>query len=242
MHRADPVGIDGRWTKGSSVTDVTGTDGDRAGAASPQAAGAANGGIDQVLLNEHLPLGVLVIDAAGEIRHVNRRATTLTGYTRDEVLGKSIVEFVEGDDIEFLVWAYRDMLRLGSPRIAEAFHLLAAPGALPAVFHCAAGKDRTGLVAALLLGSIGVLDEHIRDDYALTQDGMIRMRAWARHAYPIMFSAMADVPSAMLAALPEAIQVVLSDVRASHGSVRGFVESIGVSAAEIDHLVERLVA
>jgi protein-tyrosine phosphatase len=144
-------------------------------------------------------------------------------------------------DIEFLVWAYRDMLRLGSQRIADAFHLLAAPGALPAVFHCAAGKDRTGLLAALLLGTLGVIDEDIRADYALTQDGMARMRAWAQGAYPTMFSAMADVPSAMLAALPEAIQVVLDDVRASHGSVRGFVESIGVGPDEIDHLVECLV-
>lgn len=154
----------------------------------------------------------------------------------------SVVDHPEYEhDIEFLVWAYRDMLRLGSQRIADTFHLLAAPGALPAVFHCAAGKDRTGLVAALLLGSLGVIDEHICADYALTQDGMNRMRAWAQHAYPTMFPAMAAVPSAMLAALPEAIQVVLDDVRASHGSVRGFVESIGVGAAEIDHLVERLL-
>lgn len=144
-------------------------------------------------------------------------------------------------DVEFLVWAYRDMLRVGAQRIADTFHLLAAPGALPAVFHCAAGKDRTGLVAALLLGSIGVTDEHILADYALTQEGMLRMRAWAQEAYPTMFSAMADVPSAMLAALPEAIQVVLDDVRASHGSVRAFVESIGVDSREIDHLVECLV-
>jgi protein-tyrosine phosphatase len=144
-------------------------------------------------------------------------------------------------DVEFLVWAYREMLRLGSPRIADTFHLLAAPTALPAVFHCAAGKDRTGLVAALLLGSLGVIDEHICADYELTQAGMARMRVWAQHHFPTMFSAMADVPSAMLAALPEAIQVVLDDVRASHGSVRHFVESLGVDSGEIDHLAECLL-
>ena len=49
------------------------------------------------------------------------------------------------------------MLAIGAPRFATAFEVLAEPGALPAVFHCAAGKDRTGLLAALmLLGSLGV--------------------------------------------------------------------------------------
>ena len=39
---------------------------------------------------------------------------------------------------------------------------------LPAVFHCAAGKDRTGMVAAILLSVLGVADEQIVEDYALT--------------------------------------------------------------------------
>ena len=53
------------------------------------------------------------------------------------------------------------------------------PDALPAVFHCAAGKDRTGLLAALLLGSLGVSHDDIVDDYSLTVAGMDRFRAWA---------------------------------------------------------------
>ena len=77
------------------MTDVTDTEGDRSM--------GRPGSVDQVLLNEHLPLGVLVIDSLGEIRHVNRRATTLTGYARDEVIGHSIVEFVEAEEVEFLV-------------------------------------------------------------------------------------------------------------------------------------------
>ena len=48
------------------------------------------------------------------------------------------------------------MLTVGAPTFAAAFEVLAAPDALPAVFHCAAGKDRTGLLAVLLLGSLGV--------------------------------------------------------------------------------------
>ena len=101
MYRAVGIRIDARWMKGSSVTDVTDTEGDRAMHGSPPTDVAP--GVDQVLLNEHLPLGVLVIDSVGEIRHVNRRAMALTGYSRDDIVGRSIVDFVEPDDLEFLI-------------------------------------------------------------------------------------------------------------------------------------------
>ena len=58
------------------------------------------------------------------------------------------------DAADFLVWAYREMLAEASPRFADAITLLAQQSALPAVFHCAAGKDRTGVLAALILGAL----------------------------------------------------------------------------------------
>ena len=54
------------------------------------------------------------------------------------------------------------------PQLARILATLAEPGVRPAVFHCAGGKDRTGLVAALLLGIAGVPEETIAEDYALT--------------------------------------------------------------------------
>lgn len=49
---------------------------------------------------------------------------------------------------------------------------------LPAscVFHCTAGKDRTGLLAALLLSLAGVDDEAIAEEYALTDQGLAPLR------------------------------------------------------------------
>ena len=61
------------------------------------------------------------------------------------------------------------------PRLVEAFEAVAtAPG--PVVFHCHAGKDRTGLLAALLLRLAGVPIEDIADDYAIS-----RIRLQPRH-------------------------------------------------------------
>jgi protein-tyrosine phosphatase len=141
-------------------------------------------------------------------------------------------------DADFLRWAYREMLRQGSSRFADGIRLLAEPDTLPAVFHCAAGKDRTGLLAALILGSIGVSRALILADYALTADGMVRLIAWARTEFPDM----AHAPSAFLAALPEALDTVLDEVCAEHGSIRAYVLSLGVTEAELAALADALTS
>ena len=148
---------------------------------------------------------------------------------------------VAGSDHDFLVWAYRSMLVEGSARFAAAIEQLAAPGALPAVFHCAAGKDRTGILAALLLGSLDVSRDYILADYALTAEGMDRMRAWAVRQFPEMVDRMNDAPSAFLASLPEAMGELLDGIVTEHGSVREFVRSIGVSDAAIESLAAQLL-
>jgi protein-tyrosine phosphatase len=137
---------------------------------------------------------------------------------------------------DFLTWAYRDILRVGSLTIGRAITDLAAPGALPAVFHCAAGKDRTGVLAALVLSSLGVPRSVVLADYGLTAGAMERMRVWAAREYPELAEKMGDTPTAFLAALPEALGEVLAEVEVAHGSVEAFVRSIGVSAASLDAL------
>jgi len=145
------------------------------------------------------------------------------------------------EDADFLHWAYLDMLASGGPTFAAAIEVLAAPGALPAVFHCAAGKDRTGLLAMLLLGALGVDNDHITADYALTADGMARMFAWFEREQPEAIALREEVPSAFLVALPAAMAQVTADLVAEHGSIRAYVLSLGVSAAALDRLESELL-
>jgi protein-tyrosine phosphatase len=132
-------------------------------------------------------------------------------------------------DEDFLIWAYQEMLTMGAPRFAKAFEALAEPDALPAVFHCAAGKDRTGLLAALLLGSLGVSHDDIVADYTLTVEGMARFRIWADREWPEWAARMASMPRAFAAALPEAMRHIIDELCAEHGTLRNYVRSIGVS-------------
>ncbi|MFM1761226.1 MAG: hypothetical protein RLZZ260_923 [Actinomycetota bacterium] len=140
------------------------------------------------------------------------------------------------DEVEFLVWGYRDMLEIGSSRFADAMHVLAQTDSLPAVFHCAAGKDRTGVLAALLLSSLGVNDAHICADYGLTQDAMRRSIAWSKVHRPELAERYATIPKAYLAADPRAMQIILTELAQQHGSVRNYVREIGVADATVEAL------
>ncbi len=63
---------------------------------------------------------------------------------------------------------YRYMIDECGDSIGAAVRELCAPGALPALVHCAAGQDRTGVVIALVLAVLGVPDELIGADYSLS--------------------------------------------------------------------------
>ena len=154
----------------------------------------------------------------------------------------AIPDFSTNDDPEvaFLTWAYADMLAEGGPRFGAALRHLARPGALPAIFHCAAGKDRTGVLAALLLAALGVDDEIVVADYGLTAAGISRMRQWYATNQPEIAQRMAEVPSMFFAARPEAMQHTLDAVRATHGSIRGYLATLGVDTATLDTLADAL--
>lgn len=146
----------------------------------------------------------------------------------------------EQGEVDFLTWAYRDMLAAGGDRFAEAMQQLALPGAGPSVFHCAAGKDRTGVLAALILGGLGVDHQVIVADYGLTRAGMNRMRAWVQHNHPEMAERMKETPSFMLAAHPQAMANIIDGLVADHGSIRSYLASIGVGTALLDSLADTL--
>lgn len=147
----------------------------------------------------------------------------------------------EHDAADFLERAYLSILDEGEERLAEALMALCQPGALPAVFHCAAGKDRTGLLAMLVLGCLGVPDEFIVADYALTEGGMRRMLEWAQREQPELYQRLATGPVIFSAAVPEAMQRMIGHVRDWHGGISEFARALGVPAAAIDHLRAELV-
>ncbi len=140
-----------------------------------------------------------------------------------------------GTSSEFLHAQYTTMLDETGSRYADAIRRLALPGALPAVFHCAAGKDRTGLLAMLVLGALGVSNSDIVDDYALTAATMDAFLA-GRSADPAFADRIAALPATFFAADPSALARIVDDIAAAYGSIRSYVLSLGVTADELASL------
>jgi protein-tyrosine phosphatase len=114
--------------------------------------------------------------------------------------------------------------------IFEVFNALAEPHHYPAVFHCTAGKDRTGMMAALILTALNVPDEVIAEDYALTTEFL----TWtdedlARLAPPGAQPMTRDD----LFADPETILIVLATLEEWYGSMRAFFTDCGVTDAHL---------
>ena len=141
----------------------------------------------------------------------------------------------------FLADRYLLMLEEGRESLAAALRLLGDPDRVPAVFHCAAGKDRTGVLAALVLSLLGVDEGVVVTDYGLSRLGMDRMVEYVRSTYPDRFDAMSDQPRAFLEAPEAAMALFLDDLRSAHGSVEGYASSIGVDHDVIEALRANLL-
>jgi protein-tyrosine phosphatase len=125
-------------------------------------------------------------------------------------------------------------------RIARIASGIAGAPAGGVVVHCHAGKDRTGLVVALLLALVGVPDEVIAEEYALSGRNLEPLtREWldryARDEAERAEMARRAVPH------PEVMLDTLAHLRARHGGAERYLLAGGASAAELAALRERLV-
>lgn len=134
------------------------------------------------------------------------------------------------------------MVGEGSPAIAAAVGLLSAPQGLPAAFYCVASKDRTGVLAAVVLATVGVPDETIVADFHLSEARVawIVERATTRR-HTEADSAMLSQPRAVRGAPPEAIRHLLAHIREQHGSAEAYLQSHGVSDAQLAALRDGLL-
>jgi protein-tyrosine phosphatase len=108
---------------------------------------------------------------------------------------------------------------------------VASPG--PLLFHCFAGKDRTGIIAALLLALADATPEAIAYDYAASADQL-------REAYLVRYNN--EEPAAILEAVrcPEQGVHNMLDYLAGRGGIRAYLQEIGLSQPEIARLRARL--
>jgi protein-tyrosine phosphatase len=135
----------------------------------------------------------------------------------------------------FLGTQYTEMLDGAAPQIIGALSALATPDACPAVFHCTAGKDRTGLLSALVLSLLGVPEETVVADYALSGDAMARLRAKLTVKYPDGKTLIAD-SDALFSADPANMVALFAHLRDRYGTAAGYAEAVGVPSDVVTRL------
>jgi protein-tyrosine phosphatase len=136
---------------------------------------------------------------------------------------------------------YLDIARQSGDQIAQAVGIVAQPQSCPVIVHCAAGKDRTGVLVAVLLALLGVPDETIAEDYALSAKAMDAHLGRLLARLPEHEEEIRGVAATMLSATPANIRALLDGVRAEHGSVEGYVAAHGAAVNVVVALRERLL-
>ncbi len=131
---------------------------------------------------------------------------------------------------------YVGLMEVAREPIARVVERLAGASG-SAVYHCAAGKDRTGVISAVLLGALDVAEELIVADYALSSrnidaiiDRVMNMKGYE--------TALRELPEDTLHARPETMEAVVAHVVSEYGSMADYLRASGVS----DETLERLRA
>ena len=127
---------------------------------------------------------------------------------------------------------YRALVNDQSHRFAELFdHLLQADA--PLVFHCTAGKDRTGFAAALILLALGVPRDLVLQDYLLT-NRVYKHPASTQHALS------AEVLAVLWQVQPDFLHAALDAVDRDHGGIERYLQQrLGLGPAALKTLAER---
>jgi protein-tyrosine phosphatase len=163
----------------------------------------------------------------GTERHHLAIEPTLVQYLHSQLeQGQSITP---QDALDGMQVTYRGFVRHNSDRFAQLFaQLLAFDG--PLVFHCTAGKDRTGLAAALILSALGVSQADILQDYLLTN-------ALYRHDAVRASPLSPEVMDVVWRVREEFLQASLQAIDADYGSMAQYLEArMGLSEPALAQL------
>jgi protein-tyrosine phosphatase len=112
----------------------------------------------------------------------------------------------------------------------------------PLLYHCSAGKDRTGWLAAVLLGAVGADRATIVEDYVLTNEVTAAEMAKLLAALNVRKGVPPEVLQPVLDAAPEYLDAAFAQVEAEHGTLDGYLRAgLGLDEAELAALRDRLL-
>jgi protein tyrosine/serine phosphatase len=148
-----------------------------------------------------------------------------------------VAERREQDRVEH----YLGYLKHAGDRVVGAVKLIADPDGPPAIFHCAAGKDRTGVLAALVLDAVGVERDAVVADFALTNERLERVGARLRRM-PTYSNYTSNLSNRDMGADPQTMIDVLATLDDRDGGAAGWLLANGLTDDELAALRAALVS
>src|SRR5690349_19125060 len=196
-------------------------------------------------------LGTLGVKTIVDLRGVNEAAETphlieglackVVGAHIEPQLGEKLRDAVDRGIatpflmMQYLTEHYREYPRRCAPGFRTLFSTLSDGTHRPLVFHCTAGKDRTGFASALLLTLLGVHWDDVMEDYLRTNE------LWTGHLgrYPELDL---DTRAAIIEARRPYLEAAFSVVRDDYGSPEAFAEkALGIDAKARERLKAELL-
>ncbi|MDX3071348.1 tyrosine-protein phosphatase [Streptomyces sp. NPDC088354] len=150
------------------------------------------------------------------------------------------VPAVRGEAVDDTAGFYEGLLDGSGASLVDAARIVADTDQHAVVFHCAVGKDRTGVLAALLLDAVGVPADAIAADYALTAQRVARIRE--RLARLPSYRDLPAVEHHYMASKPQVMHHFLDTLRTRHGGAGRWLRERGLTGAELGRLKGALVS
>ena len=126
-------------------------------------------------------------------------------------------------------------LEAGTSALTTALRLVADAEEHPLVFHCTAGKDRTGVLSALVLGCLGVDRQTIVDDYMQTA-AVLHLILDRLRGHPVYGPTLQSGPPARFGVEAATMEDFLDGVDERYGGAAGWARSAGITQDELDRL------
>lgn len=175
---------------------------------------------------------------------ISRRLTITGRPAGDERITRGQLPRTAAEGEQMLREIYCGLLDHSATQMGELLTALTADDGLPAAFHCHAGKDRTGMVAALLLEALGVERTLVLDDYELTSQYLVDtvtqdQRTFAR-LIELGFSK--EAAAAVFATSRWAMEAALDHLDTRYGGIESYLTGpAGMSGEHLERLRERLL-
>lgn len=180
---------------------------------------------------------VIDLRSADEIEKMpNPLATTkFNSYINIPVIHADVSNIVFSDTGSKIADFYIELLK-NSKGITDVLKSIASQDGAT-LFHCAAGKDRTGVIAMLLLGLAGVAKKDIVTNYEVTYSNIEQLRA----KYAAQMHMYKNVSEEMIFSKSEYIIQAYNYLIDNYGSVENYVNQLGLTEEEIQNIKNRFI-